>query len=331
MAEEVKASEGYKEHHSALSKPATVVPVVAAVPKDAEIKKEEKAEAKEEKKDEKIEEKVEKKEEKKARKSRSASRKRNSIFGGFGLGSKKEEAAEAKETSPAVTTSTEAVAAPFDAQAIAAAAVAAPVVDESAKADAAVPATAETTRPAAAKRQSSLFGTLSSKFGQKRSVSDSKPSTDVAPAVPSKDVPVVAPVSAEAPVIPAPEASESLAAAVQSPATVPVTETVVPAAAAEEVKPEVKAETKAEAAQNKRKSSLPFGLGKLRQTIKGKNSPKAEKTSEKAAEKTEEPAAESTVETPAATKATDVTATEPVVSEPVPAVHQPVHQVSATA
>jgi hypothetical protein len=166
--------------------------------------------------------------------------------------------------------------------------------------------------------------------------------------VPAKDAAAVEPVSAEAPVIPAPEASEPLAASVETPATAPATEQTK--AETEEAKPEVKPEPKTEVAQ-KRKSSLPFRLGspkektaevdgekplspfaKLRQTIKGRSSPKAaEKTPEKASEKAEEKAAEPATETPATTSEPAATTTEPVISEPISAAHQPTTEVSATA
>jgi hypothetical protein len=347
-AEGIKGSEGYKEQHSLLSKPATVTPVAVAgatTSKEPETKKEEKAEAKEEKKEEKA-----------ARKSRSGSRKRNSIFENFGLRSKKDEQAEAKkeekvetkEATPAESTATPVTAAPLDAPG---AVVAAPVV-EPAKTEVATPAPVETAKPAtpANKRNSSIFGSLSSKFGQKKSVSEAKPS-EAAPAVPVKDADIVEPVSAEAPVIPVPEASEPLAAAVASPATVPVTEVTNGVPETEEDKPEVKPETKSEPVQ-KRKSSLPFGLGlskekkdevdgekpksspfaKLRQTIKGKTSPKAaEKTPEKAPEKTEESASEPAVETPEVNTEAAETTAEPIISEPISAAPAAAPQVSATA
>jgi hypothetical protein len=351
-AEGIKNSESYKEQHSLLSKPATVTPVAVAgatTSKEAEAKKEEKAEAKEEKKEEKA-----------ARKSRSASRKRNSIFENLGLRSKKDEQAEAKkeekveakEATPAESTTTEPVtAAPLDTPATAAV-VAAPVVDEPAKTEVATPGPAETAKPAtpANKRNSSIFGSLSSKFGQKKSVSEAKPS-EAAPVVPAKDTDVVEPISAEAPVIPAPEASEPLAAAVASPATVPVTEVTNGVPKTEEDKPEVKPETKSDPVQ-KRKSSLPFGLGlskekkdevdgekpksspfaKLRQTIKGKTSPKAaEKTPEKAPEKTEESASEPAVETPEVNTEAAETTAEPIISEPISTAPAAAPQVSATA
>jgi hypothetical protein len=355
MAEGIKSSDGYKEQHSSLSKPLGAVgpaAVAAGVIKEPEAKKEEKAEVKEEKKEEK------------ARKSRSVSRKRNSIFGNF-LSSKKDEPAEAKDSAPVEATATEpatteAAAAPLDGPTVAAAAVAAPVVDEPAKTEEKA-APAETTKPAN-KRNSSIFGSLSSKFGSKKAVSEVKPSSEAAPAVPAKDATTTEPVSAEAPVIPAPEASEPLATAVESPAAVPTTEVTNGVTEPEEVKPEVKPETKTEVPQ-KRKSSLPFGFGgkektaetdgekkpspfaRIRQTIKGKSSPKsAEKAAEKAPEKTEEAAAEpaaaaaaeataepATTEEPAITSEAAEIPTEPKISEPNSAAPAATQQISTTA
>lgn len=309
--EAITGTDGYKEQLSTLSKPVAVVaPVVAKVVE--EKKEEEKAEAKEE-------DKTETKEEKKARtKSRSASRKRNSIFGGFNLGGKKEEAA------PKVEAKEETEAAPVEP--VAAAPVEAPVETAAAPATE-EPAAAETVadelKPAASKRHSSIFD-FKSRFGSK------KASTEAAPAVPAKDDEVVT--SAEAPVIPAVEQSEPLAASIASPATVP-TETVTNGEPAAEAT-EVKAETKQEVKSDKRKSSLPFGLGqkkekapevegekplspfaKLRQTVKHKTSPKtAEKVEDKPAE-AEAPATEAKaekIEEPVA--ATPIQASTPVVS-----------------
>ncbi|OBT72823.1 hypothetical protein VF21_08289 [Pseudogymnoascus sp. 05NY08] len=315
--EAITGSEGYKEQLASLSKPVVVAKV--------EEKKEEKAVAAEEAKPEEVKE--ETKEEKKARtKSRSASRKRNSIFGGFNLGSKKEEAVVADK---AVTEEEPvAEAAPVEAAVVeeAAAPVEAPAAEAAVVEEAVVPET----RPAASKRHSSLFD-FKSRFGSKKATSEATP------VVPAKDDEVVT--STEAPVIPAVEQSEPLATSIASPATVP-TEEVVAGEPVAEVAPEA---TKAE----KRKSALPFGLGqkkekvekaieaegekvekarspfaKLRQTVKGKTSPKA-------AEK----AAETEAETPAATEATtevavETAAEEPVVAAPIQAT-TPV--VSATA
>jgi hypothetical protein len=181
MVDEVKASDAYKEHHSSLSKPAVAAPIVAAasVIKDTEAKKEDKAEAKEEKKEDK------------SRKSRSASRKRNSIFANFSLGSKKEEQAEAKEDKKAevkeptaakeaapVETATAEPAevpapAPLDGPTVTAAGAEAPVVDEAAKTETPTAAPTEPAKPAAAnKRNSSIFSNITSKFSQKKSISE---------------------------------------------------------------------------------------------------------------------------------------------------------------
>lgn len=289
--------------------------VVTKVEEKKEDKKEEKAVAAEETKaeDKKEEAKEETKEEKKARtKSRSASRKRNSIFGGFNLGSKKEEVAADKavaeeepvaEAAPVEVAVVEEAAAPVEAPAAEAA-----VVEE-----AAVPET----RPAASKRHSSLFD-FKSRFGSK------KASSEATPVVPAKDDEVVT--STEAPVIPAVEQSEPLATSIASPATVPAEAVVAGEPAAEATTETTKAE--------KRKSALPFGLGqkkekaaevegekaekplspfaKLRQTVKHKTSPKA----------AEKPA-ETEAETPAATEATteaaavEATTDEPVVAAPI--------------
>ncbi|KFY47080.1 hypothetical protein V494_00183 [Pseudogymnoascus sp. VKM F-4513 (FW-928)] len=313
-SETITGSEGYKEQLASLSKPA----VVAKVAEKKEEKKEEEAVAAEETKpeDKKEEAKEETKEEKKARtKSRSASRKRNSIFGGFNLGSKKEEVAADK-----AVTEEEPVAEAAPVEAAAVEEAAAPAETPAAEAAVVEEATATETRPAASKRHSSLFD-FKSRFGSK------KATTEATPVVPAKDDEVVT--STEAPVIPAVEQSEPLATSIASPATVPA-ETV-----AAEPATETAAETKAE----KRKSALPFGFGqkkektekaekaaesegekaekplspfaKLRQTVKHKTSPKA----------AEKPV-ETEAETPAATEATTETtveanAEEPVVAAPV--------------
>ncbi|OBT86996.1 hypothetical protein VE02_04615 [Pseudogymnoascus sp. 03VT05] len=317
-AEAITGSEGYKEQLASLSKPVAVAKV--------EEKKEEKAVAAEEAKPEEVKEvaKEETKEEKKARtKSRSASRKRNSIFGGFNLGSKKEEAVVADK---AVTEEEPvAEAAPVEAAVVeeAAAPVEAPAAEAAPVEEAVVPET----RPAASKRHSSLFD-FKSRFGSK------KASSEVTPVVPAKDDEVVT--STEAPVIPAVEQSEPLATSIASPATVPAEEVVAGEPVAEVATEATKAE--------KRKSALPFGLGqkkekaieaegekvekalspfaKLRQTVKGKTSPKA-------AEK----AAETEAETPAATEATTEVAVETAAEEPVVAapIQTTTPVVSATA
>jgi len=143
--------------------------------------------------------------------------------------------------------------------------------------------------------------------------------------VPSKDA---EPVSETAPVIPAVESQEPLAASVVSPASAPAEETPISNGETPE-----KVETPA-VKNDKRKSSLPWltkkdkptsdeegekpksPFAKLRATVKGKSSPKAEKAAEK--EKPVEPAA-------------DKPAEEPVVSEPTPVVNTSTPQVSATA
>jgi len=298
LAKTVPETEAYKK--------ALEVPVVAAVaaPKKSEEKKEDKPEAKEEKKEAKEEKKTD-------RKSRSASRKRNSIFGTF-LGKKEEKTEAPKEETP-VATATEEPAAestPAVVEPVVAAETveAAPVVEASP----ASPTTEE--RPAASKRNS-IFGTIKSQFS-----SHKKPEPE-APVVPAKDA---EPVSETAPVIPAPEASEPLAAAVASPETVATETTESPA-----TNGDAKVETPV-VKTDKRKSSLPWlnkkkdvpssdddtekpksPFAKLRATVKGK--------------KTDKPA-----ETAAATEPAKA-AEEPVVSEPTPVVPAASPQVSATA
>ncbi|KFY21656.1 hypothetical protein V493_07215 [Pseudogymnoascus sp. VKM F-4281 (FW-2241)] len=308
--ETITGSEGYKEQLAALSKPVVAAKVEEKKEdKKEEAKEEDKAVAAEETKaeDKKEEAKEETKEEKKARtKSRSASRKRNSIFGGFNLGSKKEEAAADK----AVTEEPATEAAPVVEEA--AVPVEAPAAEAAVVEEAAVPEA----RPAASKRHSSLFD-FKSRFGSKKATSEATP------AVPAKDDEVVT--STEAPVIPAVEQSEPLATSIASPATVPA-ETVVAGEPAAETAAEIKAE--------KRKSALPFGLGqkkekapevegekaekplspfaKLRQTVKHKTSPKAaEKPAETEAE-TPAAATEATTET-----TVEANAEEPVVAAPI--------------
>jgi len=308
-AEAITGSDGYKEQLAGLSKPA---PVIAKV----EDKKEEKT-VSEDKKDEDKKDEVKKdevkkeetKEEKKARtKSRSASRKRNSIFGGFNLGGKKEDTAEkveAKEEPKVETAPVEATeAAPVET------AAEEPAAEVAATEEAVVPET----RPAASKRHSSLFD-FKSRFGSKKVVAEATP------AIPAKDDEVVT--STEAPVIPAVEQSEPLATSIASPATVPA-ETVTNGEAAAEV-----AETKTE----KHKSALPFGLGqkkeksaetqgekplspfaKLRQTVKHKTS---SKSAEKPAAETEAPAAAETTEAPVEATEEPVAAAPAQTSTPV--------------
>lgn len=362
--EVVTGSEKYKEQHSALSKPSVAAAASAQKTEAKEEKKEDKAEAKEDKEEDKAEAKEKKKEEKaaakedklevkdKSRKSRSASRKRTSIFGGFGIGSKKE---EVKEISPAESPieSAEAdaatEAAPLDGPAVAAAVVAAPVSEEPSAAET---APVETTRPIPTKR-SSVFGSLSSRFASKKPVSDD------APAVPAKDGDA-AEVGVDAPVIPKPEATEPLATSIDAPATNPVEATAVTegTATGEEVK-----DSKPTPKADKRKSSLPFGFGtkkertpsdsetekskspfaKLRQTVKGKTSPKvSEKAVPAEEDKVPEPVVENGADSAASEPVAEPAASEPaaepaaaagdseVVSEPAPvATNAP--QVSATA
>lgn len=341
LAPSVTEHDDYKKSHSSLSKP--VAGAAATPKKSTEVKKEEKAEAKEEAKIDKLEDNVEKKEEKaekkeekkevKERKSRSASRKRNSIFGAIpGFGKKEEKVEAPKEETPAVAPTTEAVTE-------SAAEPVAPVVEDPAATEPAAPVTEEPvvaapaeTKPAPTKRNS-IFGTLKS-FTQHK---EKKPEAEAAPAVPAKDA---EPVSETAPVIPAVESTEPLAAAVASPATVPTETTAV-------TNGDTKAAETPVVKNDKRKSSLPWltkkekttsdeegekplsPFAKLRATVKGKSSPKAEKTAEKPVEPSAEPATatEPTAEAPVA----DVKPEEPIVSEPIPAAHTSTPQVSATA
>jgi hypothetical protein len=155
LATTVPETEGYKTALSELTKHTFVAPI--AVPKKSVDKVEPKEDKKEEKKEEKAEAKVEKKEEKKeektARKSRSASRKRNSIFGTFSLGGKKEEKTEvAKDETPVAP----AAEAPANEEAAAAPAAEPVVAPEAPAAEAASPTEA---RPAATKRNS-IFESL---------------------------------------------------------------------------------------------------------------------------------------------------------------------------
>ncbi|KAI6717001.1 hypothetical protein JHW43_000467 [Diplocarpon mali] len=318
IASSVAGSEEYKKALADLTKP---VAVAAALPKKSvdkpEAIKEEKKEEKVEDKSDKKETKEEKKEEKKDRKSRSASRKRNSLFGGFGIGKKEdktESPAAAEETAAPVAAAEETVAAPV------AAATEPVVVPETTEATPAVeeaPAPAE--KPISSKRNS-LFGTLKSQFSQHK---EKKPESEAAPAVPAKEA---EPVSESAPVIPAVEASEPLATSVAAPTTAPSETTVNPVNNGE-TKPAETPMTKAE----KRKSSLPWlnkkektittsdeetdkpksPFAKLRATVKAKSSPKAEKISEKPA---------TTEETPEETQAPAVTEPEKVVPATTPAV-----------
>lgn len=323
LAPTVAESEKYKETHGLLSKPAVVA--AAVLPKKSvekteakEEKKEEKAEAKEEKKEEKAEAKEEKKEEKAARKSRSASRKRNSIFGSF---LKKDEKPEVpKEEAPTVPSTTEEETAAI-VEPVSEPVVVAPETSE-APADEATPVVAET-KPTVSKR-GSIFGNLKSTFSGNKVP---KTETD-APAVPAKDA-TAEPITESAPVIPAVEAQESLATSVASPATVPTETTEIPV--------ETNGETKAEAPavkSDKRKSSLPWlskkekpatsddevtekpksPFAKLRATVKGKTSPKAEKVAEKPAETSEEPAEETPAEPIVANEPESIVASTPQVT-----------------
>lgn len=343
LAVTIVETEEYKKAYADLTKP--VVVAAAALPKKSvekvetpkEEKKEEKAEKKEEKAEEKKEVKEEKKEEKKARKSRSASRKRNSIFGGFGIGKKEEktEAPASTEETPAPVPAVEEPVVPASEP------VVAPEVTEPAPAAEETPAPVE--KPAPSKRNS-IFGTLKSQFSQHK-VAKTEPES--APAVPAKEA---EPVSETAPVIPAVEASEPLATSVASPATVslflenthmfPHTNGAFQAPAEATEAPVTNGETKAAETPvvkaDKRKSSLPWlskkekattsdeegekpksPFAKLRATVKGKSSPKAEKASDKPATE------ESTEQAPAPV--------DPVVSEPEKVVPQTTPQVTASA
>lgn len=261
---------------------------------------------------------------------RSASRKRASIFGGSLFG-KKEEAKKEEKPAEAAAPETEVPAA----ESTAAEATAAPATETTEPVAEAVPAEAvavaeapqaeepktEEAKPAEAKpKRGSIFGTLS--FGKKSKAT----SPERAPAPAAEETPVAADAVAEsAPVIPAVETTEPLSAEVSSPATVP-TENVEAGAAATNGET---AASKKEMKNEKRKSSLPFGLGakkekvgsdeegekpkspfsKLRQTMnrKAKSDKPAEKTADKPAEEKageaepakEEPAAEPEAAAPA--------------------------------
>ncbi|PBP22446.1 immunogenic protein [Diplocarpon rosae] len=285
IAPSVVESAEYKKAHTDLTKP-------ASAPVSTPKKSVDKTEAmKEDKKEEKAEEKAEKKD----RKSRSASRKRNSLFGGFGIGKKEEkpEAPAASEETPApVADSQESPSAPV---VDASEPVPAPITTESTQAVEETPAATE--KPATSKRNS-IFGTLKSQFSQSK---EKKAESETPPAVPAKEA---EPVSESAPVIPAVEASEPLATSVAAPASVP-TETVEVPVTNGETKPAETPITKAE----KRKSSLPWlnkkekattpsdeetekpksPFAKLRATVKSKSSSKAEKVTEKPATAEETP------------------------------------------
>ena len=315
LATSVTESETYKKSLSELTKPAVVT---AAVPKKSvdvkEEKKEEKAEAKEEKKEEKKEIKEEKKE---ARKSRSASRKRNSIFGSFGLGKKEEKPEVAKEETP-VAAATEEPAAPVEP--VAAEPIVAAPETTTTEAEATPATEAAVTTPTEAKpvptKRNSIFGTFKNSFAKEK-----KPSTE-SPVVPPKDA---EPVSENAPVIPPVETSETPVAAETTEAPVingetKVAETPAPKArkASSSLPWLTKKEKPATSDEEVEKPKSPFA--KLRATVKGK---KAEKAADKPAEAAKEEAATSAEATPAVE--------EPVVSEPVPVVQQTPAPVVASA
>ncbi|CZT09422.1 uncharacterized protein RAG0_14196 [Rhynchosporium agropyri] len=322
LAPTVVETEEYKTAHTHLTKP--VVVAAATTPKKSVEKVEPvKEQKKEEKAEEKKEVKEEKKEEKIARQSRSASRKRNSIFGGFGIGKKEEKVEDKKDVVPATTEAIPVVPADEEpAVAVSEPIIAQDTTEPASAVDATYAAPVEA-RPTASKRNS-IFGTLKSQFSQTK---ERKPVTETAPAVPSKET---EPVSDNAPVIPAVEESEPLAASVASPATVPVEAVEAPVTNGETKAVDTPA-TKAE----KRKSSLPWlnkkkdattsdeetekpksPFAKLRDTVKGKSSPKTEKVAEK----------------PTATQEVEPTTTQaPVVAEPTPVVPQSTPQVSASA
>ncbi|KAI9047733.1 hypothetical protein LZ554_008443 [Drepanopeziza brunnea f. sp. 'monogermtubi'] len=291
LAPTVVESEEYKKAHTDLAKPAVVA---TAIPAKVEAPKEEKAE---EKAEEKKEVKEEKKEEKKDRKSRSASRKRTSIFGGFGIGKK-------EEKSEVPVSSEESVGAPVSAveEPVVAPVAVAPTEPATPKPDVTEPtpaveetvATTPAEKPVQSKRNS-IFGTLQSRFSHK----EKKPDAEVAPVVPAKEA---EPVSESAPVIPAVESSEPLAPSA-TPTAVPTEATEVQA-----TNGEAKATETPTAKSDKRKSTLQWlskkektgsdeegekpksPFAKLRATVKGKTSPKAEKVSEKPATTEESPA-----------------------------------------
>jgi hypothetical protein len=315
LATSVTESETYKKSLGELTKPTVVA---AAVPKKSvdvkEEKKEEKAEAKEEKKEEKKEIKEEKKE---ARKSRSASRKRNSIFGSFGLGKKEEKPEVAKEETPVAAATEEPAAAvePVAAEPVVAAPETTTTEAESTPATEAAVTTPTEAKPAPTKRNS-IFGTFKNSFAKEK-----KPSTE-SPVVPPKDA---EPVSENAPVIPPVETSETPVAAETTEAPVTNGETKVaetPAPKARKASSSLpwltKKEKPATSDEEAEKPKSPFA--KLRATVKGKKT-------EKAADKPAEAAKEETAAPAEATPAVE----EPVVSEPVPVVQQTPAPVAASA
>lgn len=314
LATTVTESDEYKKSLGELTK--LVGPAVAAPKKSVDVKedkKEEKAEDKEEKK----EEKKEVKEEKEARKSRSASRKRNSIFSFGGLGKKEEKPEVAKEETPVVAATEEPVAptGPVATEPV----TAVPETTEAPATETAVAAPAEP-KPAPSKRNS-IFGSLKSSFGKEK-----KPSTE-APVVPPKDV--SEPVSDSAPVIPPVDTSETPAAeATEVPATNGETKAAEPPApktrkGSSSLPWLSKKEKPATSDEEAEKPKSPFA--KLRATVKGKSSPKAEKAPEKPAE------AEAAKEEAAAPVEAAPAAVDPVVSEPVPVVQQTPAPVAASA
>ncbi|KAB5578564.1 Pleckstrin homology domain-containing protein [Coniochaeta sp. 2T2.1] len=287
-------------------------------------------------------------------KRRSASRKRGSIFGGSLFGKKEEkkedekpaEAAPAEtkaaeteapaaETTPAAAVTeapaaeTTAVVATEPAPEVTAPETVAPVAETKAEEPKVEEPKTETKAAEHKPKRASIFGTLS--FGKKNKAT----SPERSPAPAAEETPATTEAVAEtAPVIPAVETTEPLSAEVSSPATVP-TETVDAGAPA--TNGEVAA-SKKEVKNERRKSSLPFGLGakkektsddeaekpkspspfsKLRQTIKGKG--KSDKPAEKPAEDKPaeaEPATEAAKEETKPAETTDTPAV-PAVEEPV--------------
>ncbi|KAB5549771.1 Pleckstrin homology domain-containing protein [Coniochaeta sp. 2T2.1] len=292
-------------------------------------------------------------------KRRSASRKRGSIFGGSLFGKKEEKKEEEKsveaapaetkaaeteapaaETTPAAAVTeapaaeTTAVVATEPAPEVTAPEIVAPVAETKAEEPKVEEPKTETKAAEPKPKRASIFGTLS--FGKKSKAT----SPERSPAPAAEETPVTTEAVAEtAPVIPAVETTEPLSAEVSSPATVP-TETVDAGAPA--TNGEVAA-SKNEVKNEKRKSSLPFGLGakkektasddeaekpkspspfsKLRQTIKGKG--KSDKPAEKAAEK---PAEDKPAEAEPATEAAkdETKPVETTETPAVPAVEEPV-------
>lgn len=264
-------------------------------------------------------------------KRRSASRKRNSIFGTL-LGGKKDE--EKKATEPAAeaateTTAAETTEAPAEAAAAATetpAAEAAETTETPAATEAAADAeTAEEpkveAKPKPVKR-GSIFGNLLKKKATEPEAAAATPAKEEAPAAEA--------VAENAPVIPAVETTEPLSTDVAA-----TEEAAEPTEAAVAV---TNGETKKEVKSEKRKSSLPFGLGskkeksttsddeaekpkspfsKLRATIKGKG--KADKPAEKPEEKAAEAEASKDAEPAKEEAAAAPAEAEPAVEAAVPA------------